>query len=224
MFGSDDKYTVYSKKIYDAFKKKRYLHFHYDSPEKAIKNYLLGEDIEYDDRWLLLNFKPKVEISANKWDRIKNKKVVLACSDSSKTKEYTVEELFNKYGFRVNVTGKLDNVSHDRDNRKKYISKAVIICRGVFSKSWIKKSIQIAVEDDKERKEDFLNGETDTIRIGWYDVWKSVSNARDDEVYSKWTKELESCLDKCTNLLGVKGYKITDNGDWDDGSIELTVK
>ena len=224
MFGSDDKYTVYSKKIYDAFKKKRYLHFHYDSPEKAIKNYLLGEDIEYDDRWLLLNFKPKVEISANKWDRIKNKKVVLACSDSSKTKEYTVEELFNKYGFRVNVTGKLDNVSHDKNDRKKYISKATIICKGIFSKSWIKKSIRIEIEDDDERKEDFLNGEVDYIRIGWYDVWDAVPNARAEEPYQKWSNELNACINKCNKLFGVKGYYITFDGDWDDGQIELAVE
>ena len=224
MFDNDLKYTVYSKKIYETFKKKRYLHFHYSSPEKAIKNFLLSEDIKYDDRWLLLNFKPKVEISANKWDRIKNKKVVLACNDDSKTKEFTIEELFNKYGFKVNVSGKLDEVFHDKDNRKKYIAKASIICKGIFSKSWIKKSVHISIEDDEERKEDFLNGETDSIRIGWYDIWKAVPNARDEEEYKKWTKEIEYCLDKCTKLLGVKGYKITYDGDWDDGAIELELK
>ena len=224
MFDSKDKYTIYSKKIYETFKKKRYLHFYYKSPESAIKSFLLSEGIDYDDRWLLLNFKPKVDISANKWEKIKNKKVVLACSDSSKSKEFTVEELLNKYGFKVKPKGTVGEVFHDRNNREKYISKAAIICKGIFSKSWIKKSIRIVVEDDKERKEDFLNGETDNIRIGWYDVWDAVPNARDEDAYEKWTKEIESCLDKCTKLLGVKGYQITYEGDWDDGSIELTLK
>ena len=75
---------------------------------------------------------------------------------------------------------------------------------------------------DSEDLKDFLDGGSDDINIGDYDIWNFASNARDEEMTDLFYTKIDKFLDICNDQLK-KDYctlKI-DQGDWDDGPVTL---
>lgn len=222
-----ENYLIQGESEYKNFTKKygklkRYYPF--DSEKSAFASYLHGLNLDPDDCLFFGHFNYNIDITANKWDKIKNKKVIVFSKEPKKETIYTIEELCNKLNFKINIKdGSM--VSNNKDNpstRKELIKKSMNILRINSKLSPVKKSIKVDL--DKEDKESFIAGEIDIIPIGSWDIWKTVKDARtNDDGDIKFNKDMEQLMKKCTADLKSPDWKIDYNGDWDDGTINLEL-
>lgn len=137
----------------------------------------------------------------------------------------TLRNFIKKYHISIEV----EDTKDGSDDRAKVLKLAIGVfekeLRSIKSKYPIKNSIYIRSKSDiEEDKEDFIDGVSNYISIGSYDLWKFTSKARDEEENEKFWKYSNEFQSNVNKELSKYNASIKAEGDWDDGFYDLHMK
>ena len=128
----------------------------------------------------------------------------------------SMKDFLSKHGWKIKYYSK---------DSKNIIPTAKKIISEKINKLKCKKGFSLSIDKDEEKE--FNNGESDSISIYNWNLWKYNSNAREffgtDECQDMYTDIQKAIKDANKELP--KGYKFTfGNGDWDEDFIDLEKK